>query len=113
MCARLVTNQGLQDEVNKLEAQIKALQPGSPEYEYDQLQLDREERELDIRKENPSLDPMTLDGEEALQQIMAQDPILQAIKNQTTTLIDAYPQKSSSWGIPMADTQYTKVCQVN
>ncbi len=99
---RLVSNQGLQTEINALESQMKALQPGSPEYEYDQLQLKREQRELEIRQENPKLNPMTQSGEHALAQIMSQDPTLQAINSETQSLINAYPNESTSWGIPLS-----------
>lgn len=101
LCYRTVSNQGLQNEISQLESQMQGLQPGSPEYEYDQLNLAYEKRELEIRQQNPNLDPTTQDGAQALGQIMNQDPILQAIHSALTSLTYAYPYECTSWGIPM------------
>ncbi|MBX7066855.1 MAG: hypothetical protein K1X28_06470 [Parachlamydiales bacterium] len=108
----LVSNQGLEDEISKLKTQMQTLQPGSTEYEYDQLQLAREEEELAIREQNPNLDPMTEDGSQALDRIADRDPKLQLIEFLIKALINANPNECTSWGIPMADSQYTKTFEV-
>jgi DNA repair exonuclease SbcCD ATPase subunit len=113
MCAILVSNQGMQEEINKLKSQMQGLQPGSPEYEFDQLQLQREQLEQQIRQENPSLDPQTLAGNEALEQLIAQDPHYQAIQGEIEALTRAYPSEATSWGIPMASSQDVKVVVIN
>ena len=99
---RTVSNQGLQTEISALEAQLQTLQPGSAEYEYDQLQLAREQRELEIRQENPKLDPTTQAGAQALAQIMSQDPTIQAINSEIQALMLANPNACTSWGIPLS-----------
>lgn len=98
---KIVSNQGLENEISQLESQIQGEQPGSPEYKYDQLQLAAEKRELEIRQENPNLDPMTQDGEQALAQIMGQDPTLQAINAEIKSLVNAHPYECTHWDIPM------------
>jgi hypothetical protein len=114
MCAILVSNQGMQEEINELKSQMQGLQPGSPEYEYDQLQLQREQIDLQIRQENPDLDPQTLAGSEALEQLMAQDPRYQAIQEDIEAFTRAYGSEASSWGIPMAfSPQDVKVIVIN
>lgn len=102
MYARLTSDQGLVSEMQQLTQQMQGLQPGSPEYEYDQLALQREQLELKIREQNPNLDPMTLSGERALQKIMATDAEYQGIIGKMNDLLHAYPSQSTSWGIPMA-----------
>ncbi len=98
---RLVSDQDLQTGISQLENQMGALQPGTPEYEYDQLHLAYEERELEIREKNPDIDPTTQKGAQELAEIISRDPALQAINNQIQGLADAYPNKSTTWGIPM------------
>lgn len=109
MYGRFTSNQGIQEEEEKLKTQMQGLDPDSPEYEYDQLQLQREQIELQIREENPNLDPQTLAGNKALAQLMAQDPNYQAIEQKIKDLVRAYPSESTGWGIPMADSQYVKI----
>jgi len=98
---RIVSNQGLEHEIDELKSQMQNLQPGSPEYQYDALRLAAEKRELEIREVNPDLDPTTQEGERALAQIMNQDPALQTINSKIEALIHAHPHECTSWGIPM------------
>jgi hypothetical protein len=97
----LVSNHGLREEIDQLEAQMGTLQPGSPEYEFDRLQLAREELELKIREENPNLNPLTQNGAKALYQLMCQDPRFEEIEKATRFLCLANPEACTSWGIPM------------
>ncbi len=98
---RTESNEMLQTQIGQLYSQMQGLPIGSPESEFDQLQLAREERELEIRKENPNLDPTTQDGEKALAQIMSQDPELQALNSDIQALTYAHPNECTSWGIPI------------
>lgn len=98
---RTESNEMLQTQIGQLYYQMQGLPTGSPEYEYDKLQLKREERELEIREENPNLDPTTQDGEKALAQIMANDPILQKMNYDIQALTYAHPYECTSWGIPI------------
>ena len=98
---RIVSDQGLEKEIDQLESQMKGLEPGSPEYQYDQLMLASEKRELEIREENPNLDPLTQEGEAALGQIIGKDPQSQALAAEIKALVAAHPHECTSWGIPM------------
>jgi hypothetical protein len=111
MYAILTGNNGIQDEINKLNSQIQTLQPGTPEYEYDQLVLQREQIELKTRSENPNLASQTLAGNEALNQLLLQNPAYQSVLQQITDLCNAYPSECTSWGIPMAsqDVSYVEI----
>lgn len=112
MYAILISNAGIRQEEKELEEQMQGLQPGSDEYTYDQLQLEREQRELQIRQEHPDLDPQTLSGNSALEQLLNQDPTYQAILQQIESLVKADPFESSNWGIPMA-FQDAKFIEIN
>ncbi len=98
---RGVSTPGLENQISQLKAQMGSIGQNTPEYEYDQLQLAFEERELEIRKENQELDPTTQKGAQELAQIMANDPTIQQITGQIKDLMAAYPNECTSWGIPM------------
>lgn len=100
LMARLASDQDLQNEIDDLEAQMKGLQPGSPEYVYDQLNLEREQEELRIREANPNLDPLNFADAKKLEELLAQDPVYQNLTHQIEEMIETFPQ-SSSWGIPV------------
>lgn len=105
--ARLTSTQGLETEAKALQAQMKNLNPNSPEYIYDELQLQREEMVLQLQKEHPDLNPQTLAGDQALGRLLAQNPAYQSIQEQITALIDAYPSECTTWGIPMSSDVVT------
>jgi hypothetical protein len=98
--AILVSNQGLEEDIQAVQEQMKTMKEGSPEYEYDQLQVEREQRELQIREANPNLDPQTRAGNQALAQLLAKDPLYQSIVNYMQELVRANPNESTSWGLP-------------
>lgn len=101
LTAILLPTQALQGEIKDLETQMQGLDPGSPEYQYDQLVLEKEQMTLRIREEHPELDPLTLAGDRALGQLLGQDPQYRAIEQAIKDLIRAHPSESTSWGIPM------------
>lgn len=105
----LTSNQGIQEEEEKLEKQMQGLNPESAEYEYDQLQLQREQLEMKIREENPNLDPQTLAGSKALAKLIEQDPDYQAIEQKIRAISIENASECTTWGIPMADPQYVKI----
>lgn len=109
MYGMLTSNQGLQEEENKLETQMRTLDPDSAEYEYDQLQLQREQMEMQIREENPNLDPQTLAGSSALAELETHDSNYQAIEQEIRAISLENASECTSWGIPMADPQYVKI----
>src|SRR3990167_8039075 len=77
---------GMQSEIDQLEKQMQGLEPGSPEYEYDQLQLKREQLELQVREENPDIDPLSLEGSDKLDEILKNDPRYQSIVDTLETM---------------------------
>lgn len=110
--AILTSNTSLQDEIDKLENQMGGLQPGTPEYEYDQLVLEKEQMELKVREENPNLNPQTLAGSEALNELLEQNPDYQMVTQKIKDLSEAYPFESTNWGIPM-DTEGATYVEIN
>jgi hypothetical protein len=103
---RLVSNQGLEEEIIKLEEKMHLLRQGGAEYTYDALQLQREMLELQVRKQHPDLNPMTLQGHQALDQIVSHED--QGLTSAIRALVDANPSAAPSWGIPMADSASTQ-----
>jgi len=106
LMAILSSNQDLQKEINALEAQMSGLDPRSPEYLYDQLNLEREKEMQRIREENPNLDPLNSADAKKLEELLAQDPEYQKLNEQISDISKAFPHSCSSWGIPF---YFTKV----
>lgn len=110
--AILTGNNDIQDQINKLKSQQQSLQADNPEYQYDQFVIERDQIALQIRMENPNLDPQTLAGNAALNELMAEDPAYQAIAQKITNLCNTYPSECTSWGIPL-DRQDATYIELN
>jgi hypothetical protein len=98
--AMLTSNQDLQKEITALEEQMEGLNPGSPQYIYDQLHLELEKEEQKIRDENPNLNPLNLADSKKLDELLSQDPIAQGINQQLKEISEAFSSEVSKWGIP-------------
>src|SRR5437660_942744 len=96
----LQSNQDLQKNINALEAQMEGLKPGSPEYFFDKLNLELEKENQRIREENPNLDPLNPADAKKLNELSAQDPTIQAIKNELKRVVKMFSSEVSRWGIP-------------
>ncbi len=96
----LTSNQDLQKEIDALQVQMQSLQPGSPEYRYDQLHLEMEEEAQKIRNENPNLNPLNPDDNATLNEIIAKDPVYQRICYQLHEITEEYASEVANWGIP-------------
>ncbi len=105
MLTMLTSNQDLQKEITSLEAQMKGLNPGGPEYSYDQLHLELEKETQKIRDENPNLDPLNPADAKQLDELLAQDPAAQGINQQLQEISSLYASEVSEWGTPWYFTE--------
>jgi predicted nucleic acid-binding Zn-ribbon protein len=96
----LVSNQDLQKDINSLESQMQGLDPNSPEYLYDQLNLELEQEQQRVRAENPNLDPLNPADAKKLDALMEQDPVAQGIRQELAEVRKAFSSEVSGWGIP-------------
>jgi hypothetical protein len=106
-----ITTQDMEQEINQLEMHMSGLSPTSPEFEYDAIHLSIEEIELETRKENPNLDPLSFDGNNTLEALEKSNPVLKHLRDLELEFGHEYPSECTKWGIPM-DWQNAKFYQI-
>ena len=111
VCSIAITTQDMEQEINQLEMHMSGLSPTSPEFEYDAIHLSIEEIELETRKENPNLDPLSFDGNNALEALEKSNPVLKHLNDLALDFGHEYPSECTKWGIPM-DWQNAKFYQI-
>jgi hypothetical protein len=100
LMAALTSNQDLQKEITDLETQMKGLDPDSPEYTYDELNLELEKEKQKIREEHPELNPLNPADAKKLDELLAQDPVAQNLRQQLKEITNEYSSEVGTWGIP-------------
>jgi hypothetical protein len=106
----ITSNQGLQSNIDRLESQMKGLNPSSSEYLFDELHLNSEIEELNIREAH-HLDPTEAANQQdklaenaELQKWLDQDPVYQCDATMSKLLSLEHYDECTRWGIPMSNT---------
>ena len=103
METRIPSNKGLEEQIEDIETLMQGLSPGTPEYQFYELELQKYKIEQQVREENPDIDPTTHSGYKALQQII--DPLWQPINKAIRELCLEHPNESLRWAIPLPPNQ--------
>lgn len=106
-----LTTADTEQSIHELETHMNGLSPTSHEFEYDQVNLEREQIELQTRKENPNLDPLSFDGNNTLEALEKSNPLYQHLNDLEQDLCLEYPSECTKWGVPM-DWENAKFYQI-
>lgn len=96
------SNSAIEDEMNQLQAQMQDKNPTSPEYLYDQINLEMEACQLETREQHPDLDPLSLTQSDEIDKLVDQNTDFIELEKAARELALAYPSESPKWGIPMS-----------
>jgi len=98
--AILSSNQDLRYDIDALKNQMQNLDPSSPEYQFDQLNLQLELETQKIREERPDLNPLNLRDAQILELLVSQDATCQRLREEMRLLSLEFSSQSTKWGIP-------------